>query len=310
MRVARPILLLLLLSVPLLHGIAEAQQRARVVVVKTLLLGPFEKAEGALVRELQQDMDVWVVPVVPGNPHEARRIAALYPDVIVTIGTQATAWVSQAIETTPIVFSMVLDPISGGFVKSFERPGGRATGAALDVPVSTQFRVMQDVLHMRRVAVLFNPETSGSTVRSALAAAKQLGVELVPIPVSDRTWFESALKEVDSSYDALWSVPDPVVFSNALSQRLLLHSIRRRIPLMGLSEQHVQAGALFALVTSHEENGRQAAERVRRVIAGEKPSQIPVGIPEKLEIVFNPRTAERLSINIPQTSMARLRPVR
>ena len=304
------LLLLLLLSAPLLSGIAEAQTRARVVVVKTLLLGPFEKAEAALVRDLQRDMDVWVVPVVPGNPHEARRIEALSPDVIVPIGTQATAWVSQVIESTPIVFSMVLDPISGGFVRSLDRPGGRVTGAALDIPVATQFRALREMLSVRRVAVLFNPETSGATVRSALVAAEQLGIKLVPIPVSDRTWFESALKQVDGSFDALWSVPDAVVLSSALSQRLLLHSIRRRIPFMGLSEQHVEAGALFALVTSHEENGRQAAERVRRVIAGEEVGRIAVAIPEKLEIVFNARTAERLSINLPQTPIARLRPVR
>jgi putative ABC transport system substrate-binding protein len=135
-------------------------------------------------------------------------------------------------------------------------------------------------------------------------------MRLVPITVRDRTEFEPALRKIDKSYDALWIIPDPVVLSKRLSERILLYSIRHRIPLMGLSEQHVKAGALFALVSSYKENGRQAAERVRRVLSGEDPAQVPVGTPKQLEVVFNARTAQSLSIRLPRIDMARVRPVR
>ena len=307
----RTLLPLLLLVAPLFASIARAQgDLPRVVVVKTILIPPFEEAAAELVRNLLQDMDVWVVPVVPGKPRESRRVLGLRPDVVVSIGSQATEWVKRSIPDVPIVFSMVLDPVSGGFVSSFGKPGGRITGAALDIPARTQFQAMKELLDARRVAVLYNPETSGDTIRVAKAAAKDLGIELFPLQVTDRRNFDATLQRVDQSFDVLWSVPDAVVLSKALSQSILLHTIRRGIPLMGFSEQHVKAGALFALGTSHAENGRQAAESVRRLVGGEKPGDIPVATPQKLEVVFNPRTAESLSIDLPRISFARVRPVR
>jgi putative ABC transport system substrate-binding protein len=303
-------LALLVVAVPL-GAEPQAPARPRVVVVKTILISPFEEAEASLVRSLQNDMDVYVVPVVPGNPREGSRIAALQPDVVVSIGSQATEWVAQALPSgLPIVFSMVLDPLSGGFVGSLERPGGRITGAALDIPIETQFQTLKEVLAAGRVGVLFNPQTSSATIEAARKIAPRFGVELVPIAVEDRTRFDEALDQIDGSLDAVWAVPDSLVLSKPFSQRLLLHTIRKGIPLMGVSEQHVQAGALFALVTSHEENGRQAADRVRRIVSGELPAAIPVAMPKTLEIVFNARTAESLGVRVSQNSVARVRPSR
>ena len=68
---------------------------------------------------------------------------------------------------------------------------------------------------------------------------------------------------------------------------------------MGLSEQYVRAGALMALDTTYEENGRQVADRVIRVLEGERPATIKIGQPESVEIVFNPHIAQRLGIRIP-----------
>ncbi|MFQ5698309.1 MAG: ABC transporter substrate-binding protein [Myxococcota bacterium] len=300
----------LLLGCAIASAIAAADPRPRVVVVKTVMIEPFDKAESALLRDLQETADVWVVPVRLGSPHEAGRIEALQPEVIVTLGSQATAWAMQALPSKPIVFSMVLDPISSGFVKTLAHPGTRVTGAALDIPPSVEFRALKQLLGARRVAVLYNPEKSGRLVEAGRLEAARQGMELVPLPVPEPEAFEPALRKIDRTFDALWSIPDALVYSKPLSQRILLYTIRRRVPLMGLSEQHVKAGALFALVTSYEENGHQAAERVRRVLAGERPSQIPVGIPKKLEMVFNPRTAQSLQVDLPKIQVARARPVR
>ena len=87
-------------------------------------------------------------------------------------------------------------------------------------------------------------------------------------------------------------------------------TIRKRVPIMGLSEQYVRAGALFALVSSYTENGRQAAERLRMVAQGKDPGKIPVGRPERLEVVFNARTAENLNVRLRGVPYARQRPVR
>jgi putative tryptophan/tyrosine transport system substrate-binding protein len=280
---------------------------ARVVIVKTVALPPFDAAASAIEQSLS-GFDVQAVSLDPADADAAARVAALEPDVVVPVGSQATSWAADHVQR-PIVFSMVLDPVSHKLVESFERPG-RMTGAALDVPLDAQFTALREMLGAARVAVLYNPEASGRTVEAARSAARRAGIELVPIEVRDLSQFESALAKVDRSFDALWSVPDSVVLSRRLAQQILLHTIRHQVPLMGLSEQHVKAGALFALVTSHDENGQQAAERVRRVLAGETAGRIPIATPRALEVVFNARTADSVNVTLRPSSTFRVRPIR
>jgi putative ABC transport system substrate-binding protein len=303
-------LLALFLAAVLLPAAGSAGTRPRVVVVYTLAIEPFEVARSALVEELSDEMNVVELQVDPRDPRASSRLVDLQPQVIVPLGTQATRWAAEAIENVPIVFAMVLDPISGGLVESFQRPGGRITGAALDISLETQFRSLRELLQASRVAVLYNPERSAAIIDSARHQARAFDIELVAIPVDSPAGFEQALRRVDRSFDALWSIPDPMVFSPRLAERILLYSIRSRIPLVGLSEQHVRAGALYSLTVPFTENARQAAELVRRVATGEPAAHIPLQTPETLEIVFNRRTAENLRVPLPQSGFVRLRPVR
>ncbi len=55
-------------------------------------------------------------------------LARLKLDLIVTVTTTATRAAMQVIKTTPIVFTVVADPVASGFVANLARPGGNATG--------------------------------------------------------------------------------------------------------------------------------------------------------------------------------------
>jgi putative ABC transport system substrate-binding protein len=58
----------------------------------------------------------------------AKELIELRPDVIQVTTTPATAAVLRETHTIPVVFSIVSDPLGSGFVESFARPGGNATG--------------------------------------------------------------------------------------------------------------------------------------------------------------------------------------
>jgi len=66
------------------------------------------------------------------DPERARMLAgelvALKPDVILASNTTTLTALHQATHTTPIVFANVSDPVGGGFVQTFTRPGGNVTG--------------------------------------------------------------------------------------------------------------------------------------------------------------------------------------
>jgi putative ABC transport system substrate-binding protein len=299
----------LLLLCALLPTAARIEERPRVVALRAMKAQPYEVSLEALRRRIGGSVDLMVEDVERGSDTDADRIAALNPDAIVAIGTQATAWARDSIPDVPIVFAMVLNPVSGGLVESMQEPGGRITGAALDIPPQQQLETLHKLLGARRIAVLYNPAVTGLLVEEAREAAERAGLELVAIEVTDPRHLEAALSQLDDSIDALWSVADRTVLSRGVLEQVLLHTIRESVPFMGLSAQYVRAGALLALDTSYEENGRLAGELLERVLAGEAPGALPIAVPREIDVVFNPRTAERLDIELVNPTSLALRPL-
>jgi putative ABC transport system substrate-binding protein len=61
-------------------------------------------------------------------PRFAKELVTLQPDLILSNNTPTTAAMLQQTRTIPIIFALVVDPVSGGFVASLPHPGGNATG--------------------------------------------------------------------------------------------------------------------------------------------------------------------------------------
>lgn len=271
-----------------------------VVVLQSGTAHPYEIARGSLVQALPKSVRVEQLSLNLDEPQrDLQRVRALAPRMLVAVGSEATTWALARTQETPIVFMMVLHPVQSGFVRSFHRPGGRVTGAALDIPPEVSLRTLGEVLGVRRVGVLYNPAETGTAVEAAQKAGRRTGIELVAVPVTGPGQLNAALEKLKGTVEALWSVPDRTVFGRGAVEMVLLHTLRERIPFMGLSEQYVRAGALLALSVSYAENGRQAAERVQRILAGEQPAAIPVARPESVELVFNPQVARRLKQPVP-----------
>jgi putative tryptophan/tyrosine transport system substrate-binding protein len=92
---------------------------------------------------------------------DSARLVGLYPDVIVTTGTPPLAAMHRLTRTTPIVFVMVTDPVSEGFVASLARPGGNITGFTIfEHSFAGKWLEMlkEAAPAMTRVAVMQNPD--------------------------------------------------------------------------------------------------------------------------------------------------------
>jgi len=82
-------------------------------------------------------------------------------DVIVVDGTAAAKACKDATTTTPIVFTLAVDPVADGLVASIAHPGGNLTGLTMTTGyelAGKRLELLKDMVGtLSRVAVLSNP---------------------------------------------------------------------------------------------------------------------------------------------------------
>jgi ABC-type uncharacterized transport system substrate-binding protein len=80
---------------------------------------------------------------------------------------------------------------------------------------------------------------------------------------------------------------------------------RYRVPAIYEWREFVVLGGLISYGPSATGIWHQVGTYVGRVLAGEKPADLPVQEPARFELVVNLKTAEALGLTVPQTILAR-----
>jgi putative ABC transport system substrate-binding protein len=95
----------------------------------------------------------------------ATELVALPLDVIFATATPSVAALQQATRTLPIVFVMVADPVTAGFVSSLAKPGGNITGFPnFEYGIGTKWLELLKEISPRitRVGVIRDPTVSSN----------------------------------------------------------------------------------------------------------------------------------------------------
>ena len=94
--------------------------------------------------------------------------------------------------------------------------------------------------------------------------------------------------------------------SNTAHRQLIISLAKRyRLPAVYSDLVDVTSGGLTSYGPNRLDQYRRAAEYVDRILKGEKPSDLPVQVPTKYELVINLKTAKALGLEIPATLLAR-----
>jgi putative tryptophan/tyrosine transport system substrate-binding protein len=239
----------------------------------------------------------------------AAELAALAPDVILAHSSASVAPLLEATRTVPIVFAVVADPVGAGYVESLARPGGNATGFTnFEYTIAGKWlELLKDVAPgVTRAAVLRESAIAAGPAQfgAIRAVAQSLGVEVRPVEVRDSGEIERAITAfARGSNDGLIVTGSPA----AIVHRALIVALaaRHRLPAVYNTRIFVTSGGLISYGADNIDPFRRAAGYIDRILKGEKPADLPVQAPTKLELVINLKTAKALGLNIPDSVLAR-----
>jgi putative ABC transport system substrate-binding protein len=284
--------------------VSASSAKELVIVLRSHKAEPYEIALKSLRRTLKEKgyeatFEEYQLPE-EGKGDTLSAIRKKNPRLFVALGSAAASQVSKAVKNTPVVFCMALNPVASGFIRSMASSGNNLTGASLDIPVHLQFEALRSIVPTaKKVGVIYNPQETESVVQQARKTAREVGLDLIAISIASEDKVPAALRSLDKNIDALWSVADSTIFSPGSVEFILLHTLRNRIPFMGLSPAFVKAGALMALEADYQEVGAQCGGLAARILTGDPPSSLPITTPQKITLHVNLKTAETIGLKIP-----------
>ena len=285
-----------------------------IAVVKSRDIDAYNQALEGFKKAVNNSSVSWLELDLEGKKElsqaERSSIENSKPALIFTIGSTATAVAQQEFKDTPIVFSMVFNPVASGFVDSMISSGTNITGASLDIPIESQFRNLRLVVpRARNIGVIYGREENSTLIKQAQTVARRMGLNLIAVPVISKEDVSRALDTLINRIDALWAISDSTVFTPNSTQSILQETLRNQVPFMGLSNSYVKAGALLAVACDYKDIGCQSGEIAVKIINGSNPSSIPVATPREVALSLNLIAAEQLGIKIPSNIIAKAKKV-
>ena len=236
-------------------------------------------------------------------PQLASDLVRLPVAVMVSTGVSSSFAAKGTSSAIPHVFLSQDDPVKLGFVASFNRPGGNATGVSLLTAELTAKRLelaRQLMPIGASLAYLMNPPAPEAPryLQEIETIARAVKQELVVLKASNPEQIDTALAEVARQRAGTLIVStDGYLFSRR--EQIVTLAARDKVPTIYDRRGYATAGGLVSYGTDLAGAYRQIGVYCARILKGEKPADLPVVQPTKFELVVNLRTAKALGIDLP-----------
>jgi putative ABC transport system substrate-binding protein len=240
-------------------------------------------------------------------PGLARELLEIKVDVFVVDGTLTVRAIRKVAATTPVVFTLVCDPVRDGLVSTLARSGGTMTGMTQANTELTpkRLQLLREIVPAGRVGVLYNPSNMPAALAKPLKdAATSLGVELKFVEARRPDGLVGAFSSLRQE-----NVRGVLVAGDAMFYSQRAHivdlAVQYRLPALYEDLGFAEAGGLITYGPNQVANFRHAAVFVDKIFKGAKPADLPVEQPTKFALVINLKTAKALGLTIPQSLLAR-----
>jgi putative ABC transport system substrate-binding protein len=209
----------------------------------------------------------------------------------------------------PMVIATCPGMVSNGFAQSLERPGGIYTGMDELPPGVTAKRLQllkAAAPKVSRIALLSTTPGRGgheTQLSDAMEAAKSLDVTVKPYRATSLQEIAAALQAiVADGMDGLMNFQGGLSLFNR--QLIVDFAARNRLPAIYQASFFVESGGLMAWAPDQEEQYREAARYVDRILRGAKPGDLPVHHPARYFLIINQGAARGLELTLPPSLLA------
>lgn len=242
-------------------------------------------------------------------PGLAAELVRLRPDLLYCVASPSAHACQKATGTIAIVMVGVGDPVRLGLVKSLARPGGNITGIANLRAELTGKRLelfKEAIPSLRRVLVTYDPREPDeqAAMESARNAARALGVTLFEHPITVPLEIEPALARLkEGGQDGILIVQSGLNLN--IPGRSLEVATSNNLPTMYPHSFWPRFGAFASYGPDQRRQGHQAARLAHRILTGTPPRDLPVELPDRIELIVNLKTAKRLGLRAPPSILLR-----
>ncbi|HMD63598.1 MAG TPA: ABC transporter substrate-binding protein [Stellaceae bacterium] len=236
-------------------------------------------------------------------------LVANHVDVIITQGYTAAIAAKERAGNTPVVVTLSGDPVATGLAASLSHPGGNITGVsevAAELSAKRLALLKEAVPSVRTVAVLWNADDFGMTLRyqAAQVEANRVGMVIVPLGVRAPDDFDTAFAEMTKKPpDAILMVTDILTVLNR--KRVIDFAAEHRLPAIYEYTYLARDGGLMSYGPDVAAIFDRAAGLADRILKGANPADLPIELPTRFELAVNLKTAKTLGLTIPETILVR-----
>jgi len=241
----------------------------------------------------------------------AAELVRLKVDLIVTSGVPPALEAKKATSTIPIVMVNLADAVGLGLVASLGRPGGNITGFdTLAFELNTKrLEVLKDAVpKLDRVGFLrsssYNPGVE-LQLKELRGAAPALKVELEEIKTQpDLKDLETAFKTAkQKQVKAIMTTATRNFFAER--KQIVELATKHRLPAIYTRKEYVDEGGLMFYGVDYDDQYRNAAHYVDKILKGAKPVDLPVQQATKFEFVINLKAAKQIDLIVPNRVLER-----
>jgi ABC-type uncharacterized transport system substrate-binding protein len=271
----------------------------RVALVLSESNPPYQKFSSALHTSLAANKgDIDILDVQPGQGPNV--------DLVVAVGMQALE-VALTDFDVPVLGVMIHQMGYEALLKTLpaKKAGKEISAIYLNQPWDRQLDFLQATLPDRlRIGLLHSPDTRLELVGLRENFTKR-GLMLLAQPVRSPGLLFPTLDELLSETDVLLSIPDNAIYNASNVRNILLTSYRHKVPLIGISQAYVNAGALCAVFSTPEQLAEQAGSAL---VYFSRNKRLPEPqYPVSYSIALNHQVARSLGIYLPSPEEIRER---